>query len=93
MNERRLFCRVARCIGEVCLTPSQRSLGFSSTSKDRHDMGPLHRRIDRACGRYLLKPEKFEKAHSRRPCVSNPHLLAHRPFGLSTGPGEPNGAS
>ena len=91
MNERRLSSRVARCIGEVCLTPSQRSLGFSTISKDRHDMGPVHRRIDRACGRYLLKPEL--KKQSRRPCVSNPHLLAHRPFGLSTGPGEPNGAS
>ena len=72
MNERRLSCRVARCIGEVCLTPSQRPLGFSSTSKDRHDMGPVHRRIDRACGRYLLKPEKFEKALPQALCFEPP---------------------
>ena len=61
MNERRFSSRVDKRVGEICLTPSYRPLGFSTTSKGRHDTGPVHRRIHLAYGEYLFRPEKSEK--------------------------------
>ena len=34
--------RLARCVGEVCLVPSIKPVGFSITSKGRYDTGPVH---------------------------------------------------
>ena len=85
MNERRVSSRVSRCVGKVCRTPPVKAIRLPTTWKCRRDMGPVHRRIDLACGEYLLKP-KSPKKHSRRHSVSNSHLPAHRPFGLTTEP-------
>ena len=90
MNERRISSRVARCVGEVSLTPSIRPLGFSTTPKGRHDTGPVHRRIHPACGEYLLRTPEIRKSTPEGAVIRTPDLLAHRPFDFTTGLGEPS---